>query len=246
MSAAMTSMTKFLRFALLFCLSVTTRLAAANDYLVGIPTVPFTSTGDTFNTTSITGIVVDSVLANSTDKHGWTEIPPTLGEFSQLFADDWNKLTGCSVSVKLLHGNALYAAEQDSAVLIIAVDQSLTGSVDAAGRSTSEGYTIEVSNSTGVKVTGASALGAWWGTRTLLQQAILGKGLIATGNGLDAPGWNTRGVMLDGGRHFYPIDFLKELCSWLSFWKMNTLHLHLSGKISLLSLIMSPQESFNR
>jgi hexosaminidase len=245
MSAPLTSRIRLLGFALLFCLGVTTRLAAANDYLVGIPTVPFTSTGDTINTTSITSFVIDSVSADSTDKDGWTEIPPTLSEFAQIFADDWKKLTGCSVSVQLLYGNDLYAAEQDSAALIIAVNQSLAGSVDAAGRSTSEGYTIEVSPSTGVKVTGASALGAWWGTRTILQQVILGKGLIATGNGLDAPGWDTRGVMLDGGRHFYPIDFLEELCSWLSFWKMNTLHLHLSGKTRLLWLIMSPHESFN-
>jgi hexosaminidase len=233
-----------LGIALWFCLSATTRLAAANDYLVGIPTVPFTSTNETIDSTSITSIVIDSASANSTDKDGWTEIPPTLAEFTQTFADDWNDLIGCSVSVKVLYGNDLYAAEQDPAALIIAVNGSLAGSVDAAGRSTSEGYAIEVSSSTGVKVTGASPLGAWWGTRTLLQQVVLGQGLV-TGSGLDAPGWNTRGVMLDGGRHFYPVEFLEELCSWLSFWKMNTLHLHVSGKTQSLWLIITPYSTFN-
>ena len=51
------------------------------------------------------------------------------------------------------------------------------------------------------------------------------------GFGLDAPGWGTRGVMLDAGRHFYPPSFLAEMCAFLSFFKQNTLHLHMSDNL---------------
>lgn len=37
--------------------------------------------------------------------------------------------------------------------------------------------------------------------------------------------------MLDAGRHFYPPSFLTELCAYMSFFKQNTLHLHLSDNL---------------
>lgn len=36
---------------------------------------------------------------------------------------------------------------------------------------------------------------------------------------------------LDAGRHYYPPDFLVEMCSYLSFFKQNTFHLHLSDNL---------------
>lgn len=35
-------------------------------------------------------------------------------------------------------------------------------------------------------------------------------------------------MMLDCGRHFYPKDFLIDMCSYMSFFKQNTFHIHLS------------------
>lgn len=83
----------------------------------------------------------------------------------------------------------------------------------------------------GVTVTGASPLGAWWATRSILQQALLHNGSIPIGTGTDSPGWGTRGMMLDCGRHFYPKDFLIEMCSYMSFFKQNTFHVHLSDNV---------------
>ncbi|KAJ6157577.1 hypothetical protein N7470_005169 [Penicillium chermesinum] len=51
------------------------------------------------------------------------------------------------------------------------------------------------------------------------------------GAGVDAPGWASRGVMLDAGRKFFPADFLVEMCSYLSFFKQNTFHVHLSDNL---------------
>ncbi|KAJ7081364.1 putative beta-hexosaminidase [Mycena belliarum] len=55
--------------------------------------------------------------------------------------------------------------------------------------------------------------------------------MLPFGSGSDAPGWGTRGVMLDVGRHYYPPEFLTDMCAYLSFFKQNTFHLHLSDNL---------------
>ncbi|KAH8891925.1 glycoside hydrolase, partial [Thozetella sp. PMI_491] len=107
--------------------------------------------------------------------------------------------------------------------------------LDAAGRETSEGYTIATSPS-GITIAGASPLGVWWGTRTILQQGVLslassGVPSVPYGSGVDVPGWSARGMMLDAARHYYPPDFVTELCAYMSFFKQNMLHLHLSDNL---------------
>lgn len=36
---------------------------------------------------------------------------------------------------------------------------------------------------------------------------------------------------MDVARHFYPKDFIIEMCSYLSFYKQNVYHLHLSDSL---------------
>lgn len=162
--------------------------------LLGIPTVPFTTSSDsTFDISSIRSITVDSNYASASDEDGWTLIPPTLQEFASTFAEDLKEVAGCHTAVQPGH-------ECGQQGIFLTIEKS-DDFADAAGKFTSEGYRIDVTES-GITITGASPLGAWWGTRTVLQQAILNDGTIPTGSGTDAPGWNTRGIMLDGGRHY--------------------------------------------
>lgn len=37
--------------------------------------------------------------------------------------------------------------------------------------------------------------------------------------------------MLDAGRHYYPPNFITDMCSYLSFFKQNTFHLHISDNL---------------
>ncbi|KAF7346016.1 Beta-hexosaminidase [Mycena sanguinolenta] len=148
--------------------------------------------------------------------------PPTLLAFAHTFAADL-----VEIGLKELPVEAASAAQPNSVFLTISSDGMF---LDAAGRHTSEGYTLTV-GSEGVVIAGASPLGAWWGTRTLMQQAKLGDLELPVGSGSDAPGWGTRGVMLDAGRHYYPPDFLTQICAYLSFFKQNTFHLHLSDNL---------------
>ncbi|KAK2037673.1 family 20 glycosyl hydrolase [Colletotrichum somersetense] len=165
------------------CLALT---AVVADSLPGLPTVPFTSTDGTLPSTFLTKIIVSSEFAESVDEAGQTLIPPTLRSFAATFASDLASALHLDIPVEL--GDA---AEQGSIFLTLG-DAGLYR--DAAGRESSEGYSLNVTID-GVRITGASPLGVWWGTRSLLQQLILGNGEVKLGHGTDTPGWGTRGMM---------------------------------------------------
>ncbi|KAK4626150.1 Beta-hexosaminidase [Fulvia fulva] len=205
-----------------FLTSLTLSSTAIAD-LIGIPTVPFNASKGTYNLNGVRSILVDSKHANATDQHGQTLIPPTLLEFANTFASDWKDTLHCEKP-------AVESCDEAATHSIFITISNSSEFRDVAGRWTSEAYTIDVRDD-GVTINGASPLGAWWGTRTLLQQAALNNGSISIGHGVDTPGWGTRGIFLDAGRHYYPPDFLVEMCNWISYWKQNVFHLHLSDNL---------------
>ncbi|KAI0593498.1 beta-hexosaminidase [Biscogniauxia sp. FL1348] len=191
--------------------------------LTGIPTVPFTASSDgSYSVAALKSIVVDTTFAEYRDETGETLIPPSLQDFAQVFTADLNITLGADLS--LLNADE---APSDSVFLTLDDPSKYT---DVSGAPTSEGYTLSVSSS-GIVISGASPLGAWWGTRTLLQQAILLNGSLPFGEAVDAPGWGIRGMMLDAARHYYPPEFIIEMCSYMSFFKQNTFQLHLSDNL---------------
>ncbi|KAJ7750949.1 beta-hexosaminidase [Mycena maculata] len=192
--------------------------------LVGIPTFNnFTVASTTpFLLSSVTSVLVDTRFQDSVDLNGETLIPPTLLAFAQTFTSDLLELGLPTIPVHVAG-----SAQPDSIFLTISTDGDF---LDAAGRNTSEGYTLTIGEQ-GIVIAGASPLGVFWGTRTLIQQAKLGGLQLPVGSGSDSPGWSTRGVMLDTGRHYYPPGFLVEICAYLSFFKQNTFHLHLSDNL---------------
>lgn len=153
-----------------------------------------------------------------------TLIPPSLFEFASTFAEDLSSIFDINATV--VNGSSI-SNTTDSVFLTLG---EASNYINASGDPSSEGYTLSVTTS-GVVITGASPLGVWWGSRTVLQQAALNDGSISIGSGDDTPGWATRGMMLDAGRHFYPKEFVTELCSYMSFFKQNILHLHLSDNL---------------
>lgn len=159
--------------------------------MLGIPTVPFTelANSSSYSFKSIKSIVVDLQFADAVNTDGETLIPPTLTEFASTFSEDIATNWGYNVSV--VSG---CSAVEGSIFLTIGADPEF---VDVAGRFTGEAYSLNVT-STGITIIGASPLGAWWATRTLLQQAVLGDFEIPQGYGIDAPGWANRGLMVCG------------------------------------------------
>jgi hexosaminidase len=178
-------------------------------------------------------VIVDAEFQNAVNTEGETLIPPTLLQFSKIFAADLSSTL--AVNAPVIVGKS---ASKDSIFLTIGNSSEY---LDAAGRPTSEGYSLKVT-SEGITVTGASPLGAWWATRSILQQAVLDDGMnLDVGSATDAPGWGIRGTFLDCGRHYYPPEFIIEMCSYLSFFKQNTFHLHLSDSSNL-----NPNLSYER
>ncbi|KAI0527732.1 beta-hexosaminidase [Xylaria bambusicola] len=191
--------------------------------LIGIPTLPFNASAvGQYPVSAIKSILVDRAFANHVDQSGETLIPPTLRDFAGTFASDLHDIWRLDVSVSV-------ASEPEPHAIYLSIAKT-PFSRYANGVASPEGYAFEVTTS-GIIVHGASPLGVWWGTRSLIQQAILSNGSLPLGKSVDSPGWKTRGMMLDAARHYYPPEFVIELCSYMSFFKQNTLQLHLSDNL---------------
>jgi len=88
-----------------------------------------------------------------------------------------------------------------------------------------EGYQLEVTDV--LKITAPAYKGLFWGTRTLLQLLEQHKE-IPQGLAVDYPTYKVRGLVLDVGRKFFSMDFLRKYVKMLSYYKMNDLQVHLN------------------
>lgn len=88
-----------------------------------------------------------------------------------------------------------------------------------------EGYQLEIDEA-GVRLTAKTETGLFYGKQTLLQ--------LLTPSGLpyvkinDHPRFPYRGLHLDVSRHFFDKEEVKKLMNVMSYYKLNTLHLHLT------------------
>jgi hexosaminidase len=134
-------------------------------------------------------IVVDSDYQNAVNTEGETLIPPSLLSFAKTFGTDLESSLGLNVPVITGKSSAKNS-------VFMTISKNSSEFLDAAGRPTSEGYSIDVT-STGIVITGASPLGVWWATRTILQQGVLNDGMeLSLGSAVDAPGWQIRGAFV--------------------------------------------------
>lgn len=94
----------------------------------------------------------------------------------------------------------------------------------------SEGY-ILISDKNGVEITGNAAIGTFYGMQTLIQLLPVEKSkslAIAAVEVKDEPRFVYRGAMLDVGRHYFPVAFVKKFIDYLALHKMNYFHWHLT------------------
>ena len=105
--------------------------------------------------------------------------------------------------------------------IVLAIDPSVKGD---------EAYLLSVTPR-GVIVQASTDKGLFWGVQTLRQLLPLQHGATAVIPAVqieDAPAFAYRGFMLDVGRHFYPVSFIKKQLDLLSYYKINTFHWHLT------------------
>lgn len=135
---------------------------------------------------------------------------PELAAVAAQFAADYKKMFGTELTV------AEGTAKKGDIALAIKNDKKLG----------SEGYTIKIGNK--VEIAATTTTGAFWATRTILQMTETGGGALAQGTIRDWPDYAMRGFMLDCGRKYIPIEFLREYVEFMAYYKMNTFQIHLN------------------
>ena len=135
----------------------------------------------------------------------------SLKQIAEAFASDWKELFGFSMQVT--DGKP----EAGDFYLTLKNDKKL-------GK---EGYTLSVTKS--VTISAPETTGVYWATRTLLQICEQTEDhRIPEGKVRDWPDYSIRGFMMDCGRKFIPMTYLRDLVKMMSYYKMNVLQVHLN------------------
>lgn len=134
-----------------------------------------------------------------------------LAAVATQFAADYKKMFGTELQV------AEGSAKRGDIALTIKKDKKLG----------SEGYTVKIGNK--VEISAPTTTGVFWATRTILQMAEQNEEhTLAQGTIRDWPDYAMRGFMLDCGRKYIPIEFLREYVEFMAYYKMNTFQIHLN------------------
>lgn len=96
-------------------------------------------------------------------------------------------------------------------------------------------YTLAVNNN-GIYIAGNNEAGTFYGIQTLIQLLPVNTEASSDNTKLaipyvsitDYPRFGYRGLMLDVGRHFFPVDFIKTYIDFIAMHKMNNFHWHLT------------------
>ncbi|KAJ5229005.1 hypothetical protein N7489_009713 [Penicillium chrysogenum] len=207
-------------------------LATVASALQTLPPVHFDDTGSGHNkgfslATTDRTVYLDADFASWKDHNGLTLIPPSASDFANTFRDDLQELTNSSWELRTVkqfpkHTSGIFLSRADNPGRFTYEN----------GRETEEGYELEIQDGS-VLIRGSGARGMWWGTRTLLQQLLLTHSYLQTGRVKDAPAYATRGFLLDAGRKWYSLEFLKDLCTYASFFKMSEFQYHATDNYPL-------------
>ena len=128
--------------------------------------------------------------------------------------------------LSLSSGFDIEFAEENGDIQLI-LDQSIENN---------EGYQLSIRYDE-ITITGKTAKGVFYGIQTLRQlmpatiddqNASSTTITIPAVDIVDAPRFSYRGMHLDVGRHFFPVDFIKTYIDMIAMHKMNTFHWHLT------------------
>jgi hexosaminidase len=147
---------------------------------------------------------------------GHTDARLTAG--AERFTERLAKQTGLLIAAKPVNGA--------KATLVVHTDHD-SKPVQELGED--ESYALEVS-STGATLSAATDLGALHGLQTFLQLvSVSPDGFAVPAVSIkDTPRFPWRGLMIDTGRHFIPLEILRRNIDGMEAVKMNVFHWHLS------------------
>ena len=138
-----------------------------------------------------------------------------LQQAAEAMAEDYGLMFGKALKAKATKDASKVAA--GSIVITLTNDAELGD----------EGYSIEIGDYVAIKAN--TATGAYWATRTLLQILEQNEGTnLPKGSVRDWPDFGVRGFMIDCGRKYIPLEYLKQYSKIMAYYKMNTLQVHLN------------------
>lgn len=135
---------------------------------------------------------------------------PQLESYISVFSNDLQSLYNFKAAVTLAQ----------------AKPQSIFFTLSSETAIPEEGYRINIDEN--IIVTASSTKGIFWATRTLLQMLENGGNRLPKGIINDFPMYSHRGFMLDVGRKFFTIDYLRDYIKILSYYKINEFQIHLN------------------
>ena len=141
---------------------------------------------------------------------------PTLRERAELFAAELSEIFGRKIAV-------IDALRPDKADIILNVDPKNAGAASLG----KEGYGIFAASNVLV-VSAADPLGAFWGTRTILQVFRRHENTFPGGIAVDYPQYPLRGFMYDVGRKPASLQAVRDVMRTMSYYKLNDFQLHLN------------------
>lgn len=108
---------------------------------------------------------------------------------------------------------------------------SIILSVDPSVSSQKDGYELNISSEK-VTVKGSTEAGVFYGIQTIYKALPITEGKtlasLPAGTVKDFPAYDYRGFMVDVGRHYFPVDYLKEIIDILAMHNINYFHWHLT------------------
>lgn len=138
-----------------------------------------------------------------------------LMSIANLFVQDYHTMFGKQLTIsheKIADGDILFRVGKEK-------------------RMPHEGYKISIGKQ--IVITAPEPIGVYWATRSLLQIAEQNESQsFPCGYIKDYPDYAVRGFMLDCGRKFIPLEFLRDYVRIMSYYKMNTFQIHLNDKAS--------------
>ncbi|WP_339841330.1 beta-N-acetylhexosaminidase [uncultured Maribacter sp.] len=145
--------------------------------------------------------------------------PSGLKTEAEYLAEILKSVTGTAIS--------LNSSDTEDKSIVLKIDDSIDNE---------EGYELVVDYNK-ITISGKTGRGVFYGIQTLRQlmpvsietetsmtTVMLIPGVIIK----DAPRFGYRGMMLDVGRHYFPVSFIKKYIDLIAMHKMNTLHWHLT------------------
>ncbi|MEP7004055.1 MAG: family 20 glycosylhydrolase, partial [Chloroflexota bacterium] len=90
-----------------------------------------------------------------------------------------------------------------------------------------EAYVLDITSDR-IDLRAREPRGLFYGVQTLRQLVAASPKAVAAVRIDDAPRFPYRGLHLDVGRHFFPVEFIKRYIDLLATFKLNTFHWHLT------------------